>query len=91
MIFLTIDVFVDVMKEGIETILILITPPLLVSLIAGLIIGILQAATQIHEQTLTFAPKIILTFLTLMLLGSWMLQKLIEYTQEILEKFMGMI
>lgn len=91
MIYLTIDVFVDVMKEGIETILILITPPLLVSLIAGLIIGILQAATQIHEQTLTFAPKIILTFLTLMLLGSWMLQKLIEYTQEILEKFMGMI
>lgn len=91
MICLTIDVFVDAMKEGIETILILITPPLLVSLIAGLIIGILQAATQIHEQTLTFAPKIILTFLTLMLLGSWMLQKLIEYTQEILEKFMGMI
>ncbi len=88
---MTIDVFVDVMKEGIETILILITPPLLVSLIAGLLIGILQAATQIHEQTLTFAPKIILTFLTLMLLGSWMLQKLIEYTREILEKFMGMI
>jgi flagellar biosynthetic protein FliQ len=88
---LTVDVFVDVVKEGIEVVLILITPPLLVSLIAGLIIGVLQAATQIHEQTLTFAPKIILTFLTIMLLGSWMLQKLVEYMQEILEKFMGMI
>ncbi|MGB9789912.1 flagellar biosynthesis protein FliQ [Thermotoga caldifontis] len=88
---MTIDVFVDVVKEGIELILILITPPLLVSLIAGLIIGVLQAATQIHEQTLTFAPKIILTFLTIMLLGSWMLQKLVEYTQEVMERFMGMI
>jgi flagellar biosynthetic protein FliQ len=88
---LTVDVFVDVVKEGIEVVLILITPPLLVSLIAGLIIGVFQAATQIQEQTLTFAPKIILTFLTIMLLGSWMLQKLVEYMQEILEKFMGMI
>lgn len=88
---MTIDVFVDVVKQGIELILILITPPLLVSLIAGLIIGVLQAATQIHEQTLTFAPKIILTFLTIMLLGSWMLQKLVEYTQEVMERFMGMI
>ncbi len=88
---MTVDVFVDVVKEGIEVVLILITPPLLVSLIAGLIIGVFQAATQIQEQTLTFAPKIILTFLTIMLLGSWMLQKLVEYMQEILEKFMGMI
>jgi len=88
---LTVDVFVDVVKEGIEVVLILITPPLLVSLIAGLIIGVFQAATQIQEQTLTFAPKIILTFLTIMLLGSWMLQKLVEYMQEILEKLMGMI
>lgn len=88
---MTIDVFVDVFKQAIEVILILITPPLLVSLIAGLIIGVLQAATQIHEQTLTFAPKIILTFLTIMFLGSWMLQKLVEYMQEILEKFMGMV
>lgn len=88
---MTTDVFVDVMKQGIEVILILITPPLLVSLITGLIIGIFQAATQIHEQTLTFAPKIILTFLTIMLLGSWMLQKLVEYMEEILERFMGMI
>ncbi|AEH50782.1 flagellar biosynthesis protein FliQ [Pseudothermotoga thermarum] len=88
---MTIDVFVDIVKQGVQTVILVITPPLLVSLIVGLVISIFQAVTQIHEQTLTFAPKIILVLLTVALLGSWMLQKLVEYSQELLEKYMGMI
>ncbi len=88
---MTVDVFVDVVKDGIQTIVVVITPALLVSLIVGLVISIFQAVTQIHEQTLTFAPKIILVLLTVVFVGGWMLQKLVEYTQELLEKIMGMI
>ncbi len=88
---MTTDMFLDIVKDGIQTIIIVITPPLIVSLIVGLVISIFQAVTQIHEQTLTFAPKIILVLLTIAFLGGWMLQKLVEYSQELLEKFMGMI
>lgn len=51
-------------------------PVLLVSLIVGLIISIFQTVTSIQEQTLTFVPKIIAVFLTLILLGNWMLTEL---------------
>ncbi|RKX41158.1 MAG: flagellar biosynthetic protein FliQ, partial [Thermotogae bacterium] len=45
----------------------------------------------IHEQTLTFAPRIIAIFLTLLFIGGWMFEKLIEYAREMIEKFMGMV
>ena len=51
-------------------------PILLVSLIVGLIISIFQTVTSIQEQTLTFVPKIIAVFLSLILLGNWMLGEL---------------
>jgi len=88
---MTLDLFIDAFKDGIQTVIVVITPVLLVSLIVGLVISIFQAVTQIHEQTLTFAPKIILMLITIMFLGSWMFEKLIEYAQEMWEKLMGMI
>lgn len=58
-------------------------PLLLVGMLVGLIIAILQAATQVHEQTLTFAPKVIVVALTLLALGPWMLNSLIDFTNNI--------
>lgn len=58
-------------------------PLLLVGMLVGLIIAILQAATQVHEQTLTFAPKVIAVALTLLALGSWMLNSLLDFTDNI--------
>lgn len=58
-------------------------PVLLVSLCVGLIVSIFQTVTSIQEQTLTFVPKIIAVFLTLMLLGGWMLNSIIEYMMEL--------
>ena len=60
-------------------------PLLLVGMLVGLIIAILQAATQVHEQTLTFAPKVIIVALTLLALGPWMLNSLIDFANEIFE------
>ena len=58
-------------------------PLLLVGMLVGLIIAILQAATQVHEQTLTFAPKVIAVALTLLALGPWMLNSLLDFTDKI--------
>ena len=60
-------------------------PLLLVGMLVGLIIAVLQAATQVHEQTLTFAPKVIVVALTLLALGPWMLNALIDFANEIFE------
>ena len=62
-------------------------PILLVSLIVGLIISIFQTVTSIQEQTLTFVPKIIAVFLTLMLLGGWMLDKMAAFMTKLWNNF----
>ncbi len=88
---MTIEVFLDVMREGIYLLIQVITPPLLVSLIVGLIIGIFQAVTQIHEQTLMFAPRLLVIFITLMLMGGWIFEKMMDFTKDVLIKYFQMI
>lgn len=58
-------------------------PILVVSMVVGIVISILQAATQIHEQTLTFVPKLIVIGIILVVTGNSMLKMLQEFTQEI--------
>jgi len=88
---LTVEVFLDAMNEGMRLLFEMILPPLLVSLVVGLVISIFQAATQIHEQTLTFAPRIIAIFLTIMFLGGWMIQKLMDFLIDVFQKYFQMI
>ena len=54
-------------------------PLLLIAMVVGLIIAILQAATQVHEQTLTFAPKVIAVALALLILGPWMASEVMDF------------
>ena len=58
-------------------------PLLAVSIIIGLVIAIFQAATQIHEQTLTFVPKIVAIALMMLLLGPWMITMLSDFMQNL--------
>lgn len=58
-------------------------PLLILSMAVGVIIAVLQAATQIHEQTLTFVPKLVIVALIFLLAGSWMMETLQEYTIEL--------
>lgn len=88
---MTLEVFLDVVKHGIQLLLTLITPPLVISLVVGILISIFQAATQIHEQTLTFAPRILVVFLTLMFLFGWMIESMLDFFRDIIEKYMSMI
>lgn len=69
----------DIMKEALIVCLKLAGPMLLVSIVVGLIISIFQAATQIHEQTLTFVPKLVVIAIVLLGMGSWMIMILTEF------------
>lgn len=71
------------LRSGIMVALKLSAPLLLLSMAVGVIIAVLQAATQIHEQTLTFVPKLIIVALIFLLAGSWMMETLEEYTIEL--------
>ena len=63
---MTVEMVVDVMKEGLFVILKTAAPPLIVSLVIGLAISIFQTVTSIQEETLTFVPKIVGMFLCLL-------------------------
>ena len=73
---MTIDAVADIASDALFLIVEVSLPVLLISLIVGLIISIFQTVTSIQEQTLTFVPKILGVFVTLMLLGHWILTEL---------------
>ncbi|CUX71901.1 Flagellar biosynthetic protein FliQ [Clostridium sp. C105KSO15] len=64
-------------------------PVLVVSMVVGVIISILQAATQIHEQTITFVPKLIVIGLILLIMGSNMMETLRDFTIHIFNTMLG--
>ncbi|MBO9649290.1 MAG: flagellar biosynthesis protein FliQ [Variovorax sp.] len=66
-------------NQAIQVSLMLGAPLLLVALVIGLVISIFQAATQINEATLSFIPKLVAIFLTLIIAGPWMLEKMLDY------------
>ena len=74
-------------RQTVETFLAVSLPVLLVSLVVGLVISVFQSVTQIQEMTISFVPKIVITFLSLLLLGSWMMTKMTDFTRMILENF----
>lgn len=61
-------------------------PVLFVTLIVGFVVAVLQAATQINEMTLSFIPKLVAMFATLVVAGPWMLSILVDYTQRLFER-----
>jgi flagellar biosynthetic protein FliQ len=66
-------------------------PLLLIALITGLVIGMLQAATQINESTLSFIPKLLMLVLTLFAAGPWILRVLIDFTHDLYASIPAMI
>lgn len=80
----------DVLQSAFLTILQVGGPILVIALVVGLVISILQAATQIQEQTLSFVPKLIAILLALVLLGSFMMNTLIEFTEDIFQLIAGL-
>ncbi|HCE13365.1 flagellar biosynthesis protein FliQ [Enterococcus sp.] len=80
---MTVEMVLDVLREAFIRILAISGPALLVGMLVGLVISIFQATTQIQEQTLSFVPKLVAIFITLILAGSFMLNGLLNFTEMI--------
>lgn len=78
-IHMTIDTVSSIASEALYTIVLTAAPVLIVSLIVGLIVSIFQTVTSIQEQTLTFVPKILAIFLSLIVFGHWMLNNMVTF------------
>ena len=76
---MTIDAVSEMTNNALYVIIKVSLPVLLVSLIVGLLISIFQTVTSIQEQTLTFVPKIIAVFFTLIVLGHWILNEMTQF------------
>ena len=84
---MTIDDIVKITTDALFCVIKTGAPVLLVSLVVGLAVSIFQTVTSIQEQTLTFVPKLLLVFLTLIVLGHWMLNNMIEMMVELWSNF----
>lgn len=73
----------DILREGFFTIIKVSLPILLTSLTVGLVVSLLQAITQVQEQTLTFVPKMIAVMLSLVLFGNYMLNQLVSFANQL--------
>lgn len=70
-------------QNALQTAVLLAAPFLVASLVIGILVSLIQAVTQINEMTLTFVPKMIGMIVILLVLGSWLLQKILAYTTDI--------
>ncbi len=77
---MTPEMAVDICRKAVQTILMAAAPMLIIGMVIGLLVSIFQAATQINEQTLTFVPKIVAVFVTLVIFGPWLIKLLILFT-----------
>ena len=73
---MTVDLVVELANKALYTVILTSAPYVIVSLVIGLIVSIFQTVTSIQEQTLTFVPKIVAVFVTLMISGHWMLNQM---------------
>lgn len=81
---MTPEMVMTIAKQTLELVLLLTGTILLPALAVGLLVSMFQAATQINEQTLSFIPKLGITFMTLMLAGPWLLSMLMTFAQRMI-------
>ncbi|MDY6829990.1 MAG: flagellar biosynthesis protein FliQ [Pseudomonadota bacterium] len=78
---MTPETVVDLFASALQLIVLLVSLIVLPSLLVGLVVAVFQAATQINEQTLSFLPRLLTIFLVVMVCGSWILHRLVSYSQ----------
>ncbi len=81
----------SILHQALFLVLVVSAPPVLMSLLVGFIIAVFQATTQIQEQTLSFAPKVIIVFGVLALAGPWIGDQLVRFTFHVFDQFPALI
>lgn len=84
---MSVEMITDMMQDALFLILKTSAPLLIISLVIGLIVSIFQTVTSIQEQTLTFVPKILGVFVTLLICGSWMLNSMSSFIERLWSNF----
>lgn len=85
------DAVVGLFSDSVYVVLLMICVLMIPGLVVGLVVAIFQAATQINESSLSFIPKLIITFLTLLFTGPWLLKTLLSYTDSLITNIPYMI
>ncbi|MEE5989314.1 MAG: flagellar biosynthesis protein FliQ [Lachnospiraceae bacterium] len=84
---MTIADITEIMSQAMYIMIITAAPPLVVSMIVGLLISIFQTVTSIQEQTLTFVPKVLSIFLVLIIFGGWMIGNMTGFMENLWSDF----
>ncbi len=88
---MTPETIITLGQRALELAVLVSAPLLLTALVVGVVISLFQAATQINEMTLSFVPKLLALVLVLLLAGPWMLQLLIDFTQNLMKDIPNLI
>jgi flagellar biosynthesis protein FliQ len=80
-----------VLQQALYLVIMVSAPPVLMALVVGLIVAVFQATTQLQEQTLSFAPKLVSVFGILALTGPWIGSQLVRFTFHVFDQFPAMI
>ena len=88
---MTPETVLSLARDALWLTLLLASPLLLAALAVGVIVGIVQAATQINEMTLSFIPKLLALATVLIATGPWMLRTLVEYTRQLIESIPSLL
>ena len=82
---------INIVQQAVQVALLLSAPMLLSGLIVGLVVSVFQAATSINEMTLSFIPKLVVTFVVMVVAGPWMLELMVDYMRRLFESIPSLI
>ena len=85
------DLAIQMGREALYMVMLVSAPMLGLGLIVGVVVSIFQATTQIQEQTLAFVPKILATFVAILIFGPWILGMMVDYAREMFSSFQMVI
>ena len=88
---MTQDFAIQLGREALYMVMLVSAPMLGLGLIVGVVVSVFQATTQIQEQTLAFVPKILATFVAILIFGPWILGMMVDYAREMFSSFQMVI
>ena len=88
---MTPSTVIDIGRQALEITIMMAAPLFLAALITGLLVSVFQAATQINEMTLSFVPKLLAVFVTLVVAGPWMITLITDFARRLFESIPSLI
>ncbi len=84
-------IVVNLIKDALTVVMKTVLPIMIIAMVIGIVIAVFQAATQINEQNMVLVPKIVVVFIGLIILGSWMISQVTEYARDLFDQILSLI